>query len=135
MRITANEKIAGYPALQIRQLMRETLGRSITSRYVGDILRCSDSIATRVLSQLRKAGFVESTRGYWEPTTKGSALAMATAALPLRNETAKRLVEVAVDRVRHINADERWAYRISVLIVFGSYARGGRTSERCGHRL
>jgi hypothetical protein len=35
MRITANKKIAGYPALQIRQLMRDTLGRSITSRYVG----------------------------------------------------------------------------------------------------
>src|SRR5579864_4586680 len=124
MRITAKEKIAGYPALQIRQLMRQTVGRSITSRYVGDILRCSDSTAARVLSQLRKAGFVESARGYWEPTTMGSALAMATAALPLRRETAKRLVEGAVDRVRLINANDRWAYRIRVLVVFGSYVRG-----------
>ena len=38
MRIAANETIAGYPALQIRQLMRETVGRSITPRYVREIL-------------------------------------------------------------------------------------------------
>jgi hypothetical protein len=79
MRITADQKIAGYPAVQIRQLMRETVGRSITLRYVREILRCSDAAATRVLNRLRKDGFVEPARGHLEPTTKGSALAMATA--------------------------------------------------------
>lgn len=59
MRITANHNIAGFPAIQIRQLMRETVGRSITLRYVREILRCSDSAATRVLNRLQKDGFVE----------------------------------------------------------------------------
>lgn len=45
MRITADQKIAGYPAVQIRQLMRETVGRSTTPRYVREILQCSDSVA------------------------------------------------------------------------------------------
>jgi hypothetical protein len=36
MRITADQKIAGYPAPKIRRLMRETVGRSITLRYVRD---------------------------------------------------------------------------------------------------
>ena len=124
MRITTNEKIAGYPALQIRRLMRETVGRSITPRYVREILGCSDISAARVLSQLQEAGFVESVRGYWEATTKGSALAMATATHPLRRETADRLVAELVNRARLMNADNKWAYRVRSLVLFGSYARG-----------
>lgn len=124
MRITADEKIAGYPAIQIRQLMRETVGRSITPRYIREILRCNDSSATCVLSQLQKAGFIESVREYWEATTKGNALAMATAAAPLRRETAERLIEGLVDRARLLNADNDWAYRVRILVVFGSYVRG-----------
>jgi predicted nucleotidyltransferase len=124
VRITTYERIAGYPALQIRQLMRETVGRSITPRYVREILSCTDSGATRVLNRLEKAGFVESVRGYWEATTKGSALAMATAAPPLRRETAERLVRELLGRARLMNADNTWAYRVRMLVLFGSYARG-----------
>jgi len=122
--IEASEKIAGYPALQIRQLMRETLGRSITPRHVREILSCSNSSAALVLEQLEKAGFVESVRGYWEATTKGSALAMATAALPLRRETAQRLLADLVSRAHLVNADDTWAYRVRILVIFGSYLRG-----------
>ena len=111
MRITADQKIAGYPAVQIRQLMRETVGRSITLRYVREILRCSDAPASRVLNCLQEDGFVEPVRGHLEPTTKGSALAMATAAPPLRRETAERLIAGLIERARSLNADERWAYR------------------------
>ena len=124
MRISANEKIAGYSALKIRELMRETVGRSITSRYVREILSCSDSRAARILRQLEGGGFVESVRGYWEATTKGSALAMATAAPPLRRETAERLLADLVSRADLINADDTWAYRVRILVIFGSYVRG-----------
>lgn len=124
MRIRSDERIAGYPAVQVRQLMRETVGRSISHRYVREILSCSNSRAARVLNELEKAGFIESMRGYWEATTKGSALAMATAAPPLTRETADRLVAELVQRARYLNADDRWAYRVRVLIVFGSYTRG-----------
>jgi hypothetical protein len=98
VRIAADERIAGYPALQIRQLMRETVGRSITPRYVTEILGCTNSGAARVLSHLQKAGVIEPVREYWEATTKGNALAMATAAAPLRRETAGRLIEGLVNR-------------------------------------
>jgi hypothetical protein len=124
MRISADEKIAGYSALKIRGLMREALGRSITPRYVREILSCSDSRAARILRQLERGGFVESVRGYWEATTKGSALAMATAAPPLRRETAERLLADLVSRARLINADDTWAYRVRILVIFGSYVRG-----------
>ena len=124
MRIAAEEKIAGYPALRIRQLMRETAGRSITPRYVREILSCTDSCAARVLNQLAGAGFVEAVRGHWEATTKGNALAMATAAAPLRRQTAERLIAGLIDRARVLNGDHTWAYRVRILVVFGSYIRG-----------
>jgi predicted nucleotidyltransferase len=55
---------------------------------------------------------------------KGSALAMATAAPPLRRETAERLITQLVERARAVNKDDRWAYRVGRLVVFGSYVRG-----------
>jgi hypothetical protein len=120
VRITSNQKIAGYPAVRIRQLMRETVGRSITLRYVREILQCSDSAAIRLLNDLRNEGFVHSVRDHFEPSTKGSALAMATAAAPLRRETAERLIAAVIQRAQAINADSKWAYRIGLLVLFGS---------------
>jgi hypothetical protein len=130
MRIAVEETIAGYPALRIRQLMRETAGRPITPRYVREILRCTNSGAARVLKQLARAGFVEAGRGHWEATTKGNALAMATAAAPLRRQTAERLIAGLVDRARLLNADDTWAYRVRILVVFGSYIRGAERLVR-----
>jgi predicted nucleotidyltransferase len=124
MRITADQKIAGHPAVQIRQLMRETVGRSITPRYAREILQCSDSVARQVLDDLQMEGFVDYVNGHLEPSMKGSALAMATAAPPLRRDTAERLVTHLVERARAINKDDRWAYRVGRLVVFGSYVRG-----------
>jgi predicted nucleotidyltransferase len=54
----------------------------------------------------------------------GSALAMATAAPPLRRETAERIITHLVERARAVNKDDRWAYRFGRLVVFGSYVRG-----------
>jgi predicted nucleotidyltransferase len=124
MRIMTDQSIAGYPAVQVRKLLRETIGRSIPLRYVREILRCSDAAASRVLNRLQKDGFVELVQGHFEPTTKGSALAMATAAPPLRRETAARLIADLTERARALNADERWAYRVGMVVVFGSYVRG-----------
>src|SRR5450432_69462 len=124
MRITADQKIAGYPAVQIRQLMRETVGRSITLRYVRKVLQCSDSAANSVLNLLHKDGFIQSVRGNLGPSTKGSALAMATAATPLRRETAARLIAGLVERAGALNADDSWAYRVGMVVIFGSYVRG-----------
>ena len=49
---------------------------------------------------------------------------MATAASPLRRETAERLIERVIERARSVNEDNRWSYRIATLVVFGSFLRG-----------
>jgi predicted nucleotidyltransferase len=124
MHIEPDEEIGGFSAIEVRRLMRKAVGRSITVRCVREALDCSVSDASRVLRHLQKAGFVESVGSHLEPTTKGSALAIATAARPLRRETAARLISNLIERARALNADDQWAYRIRTVVVFGSYARG-----------
>ena len=110
--------------MRIRQLMRRTVDGSITLQHVRRVLGCSDSDATRVLKRLQKDGYVESTRGHLEVSMKGNALAMATAASPLRRETAARLIAGLVERAKALNADDNVAYRVGMVVVFGSYVRG-----------
>ena len=124
MRITADQTIAEYPAVRVRQLMRETPRASVTLRHVRQVLRCSDSGAASVLNRLEKDGLIESVSGRLEPSTKGRALAMATAARPLRRSTATRLVADLIERARAVNSDDSWAYRVWMVAVFGSYVRG-----------
>src|ERR1022692_1681954 len=124
MRITADQTIADYPAVRDRQLMRETAHASVTLRHVRQVPRCSDSSAARVLNRLEEDGLIESVSGRLEPSTKGIALAMATAARPLRRTTATRLVADLIERARAVNSDDSWAYRVWMVAVFGSYVRG-----------
>ena len=123
MRIESKQIIAGFPAVQIRRLMRETVGRSISLRCVREVLQCSESTAASVLVDLQREGLVVQVEDHLEPSMKGSALAQATAAKPLVCSTAKRLVGV-VERARLINADDDWAYRVAMLAAFGSFVAG-----------
>jgi hypothetical protein len=130
MRISLDQKIAGYPAIRIRELMRQTAGGPIMFRHVRRILQCSHIAAARVMKHLEKDGLITSVEGSIEPSTKGNALAMATAAPPLRRATATRLLADLVKRTRDLNADDTWAYRVRRIVVFGSYVRGSEP-ERC----
>lgn len=124
MRIDANQTIAGFPAVKIRQLMRETVGRPIALRWVEEVLDCPKPIADRVLADLQREGLITSVDGHLEPSLKGSALAQATAAKPLLRSSAERLVSELVKRATLINANDAWAYRIDILVVFGSFVGG-----------
>jgi hypothetical protein len=127
MRISSDQKIAGHPAIRVRELMRRAAGGRIRLWDVCQILQCSDTAAARVIKYLEKDGLIVSVEGSMEPSTKGNALAMATAAPPLRRATASRLVADLIKRTRDLNADDTWAYRVRRIVVFGSYVRG---SER-----
>jgi len=75
MRIESKQIIAGFPALQIRRLMRETVGRSISLRRVREVLQCSESTAASVLVDLQREGLVAQVGDHIEPSIKGSDLA------------------------------------------------------------
>ncbi len=101
MRIRSEQKIAGYPAVQIRQLMRETVGRSITIRYVREILGCSDSAAARVMVASKERVLLNRQSVIWSRQRKG---AHSLWPLQLRHCAARR--QHACDRrLRRPRAD------------------------------
>jgi len=121
MRIEASQKIAGFPAIQVRLLMRRVGAFLITPVGAGHILGCTADQALRLLRDLGKGGYTSSNDGqYWEVTDKGTALASATAAKPLRRVTVERLISELLDRVQEVNQDDRWAYRVETVVIFGS---------------
>ena len=124
MRITADQEIAGYSALKIRELLRKAVSGTITAALARNTVGCSTSEAGSLLNKLHEDGFLESAGRHFGVAMKGNALANATVALPLRRVTAVRLVESLVHRAHKLNCDDRWAYRVRKLIVFGSYVRG-----------
>ena len=77
-----------------------------------------------MLADLPREDLVVAVNGHLEPSLKGSALAQATAAKPLVRRTAELLVSEVVARAKAINADNEWAYRVGMLVVFGSFVGG-----------
>jgi predicted nucleotidyltransferase len=124
MRIEENQLIAGVPAKDVRRFMRRAAGFIIRPRTVTHVLGFPEDDARRLLSKFEFEGLVTPTDDHWEATAKGHALAMATAAPPLKRQTAERLLAELIRRARAINSDSRWAYRVASLVVFGSVVAG-----------
>lgn len=124
MRIERDQLIAGLPARDVRRFMRDAAGFVIRVRTVTEVLGCSEHRALELLKKLQNEGFLAAKEDFWEATERGHALAMATAALPLRRATAERLIEQVVGRAREINKNERLAYRLRWLALFGSSLAG-----------
>jgi hypothetical protein len=124
MRIEKDQLIAGIPARDLRRFMREAAGYIIRARTVTEVLGFSKRSALKFLRALQAEGLVAVTEDFWEATERGHALAMATAAVPLRRATAERLIEQVVERAQEINRNDGLAYRVHWLALFGSSLAG-----------
>jgi hypothetical protein len=116
--------IAGFPARDVRRLMRESAGFIISARAVTKVLGLSEHLALKSLRALQVEGLVAVREGFREATERGHALAMATAAAPLSRATAERLIEQVVESAQEINRNEGLSYRVHWLALFGSSPAG-----------
>lgn len=127
MRIVSEEFIAGYPALEVRDFLRQY---RLTDFYIGaaeDALVLSPQTATIFMNKLKGLGFVdELERSKWNKrrafrlTIKGQALANASAARPLHRKTAERLLTQFLERVQRVNDTQEYVYRVEHVVLFGS---------------
>ncbi len=124
MRIDAGQTIAGLPAVEIRRLIREAVGGQMSLRHIRECLNCSKPVADDVLAGLQREGFITAVDGRFELSLKGNALAQATAARPLLRSKAAQLISELARRAKLVNADDGWAYKVEILVVFGSFVRG-----------
>ncbi len=127
MRIVSDEIIAGYSALEVRDFLRRY---RLTSFYIDaaeDALVLSPRTATTFINKLKGLEFIEElARNRWDGrrvfrlTTKGQALANASAGRPLLRKTAERLLAQFLERVQRVNSTQEYVYRVEHVVLFGS---------------
>lgn len=130
MRIDTSQTIAGQSALKIRQLLRRTRLSRLDINIVSRELGISIDKAHRVITGLENTRLIEKDTSVgrngkenvcWKHTIKGNALAMATAARPVRRKTAERALSKLLERVAAVNENNEVAYRVTRVVAFGSY--------------
>jgi len=123
--LNAQAKVCGVPALVLRSLLRRTMHDFWTRKVVARELKMSPERASRLISALRERVYVEPVptepRGTWRNTTLGNSFANATAARPVKRKVAEQRLAEFMERVRHVNAKPAFLYRVTEVVVFGSY--------------
>ena len=120
--------MAGLPAPVARSLVRLFRG-GIFVQDMADTLLSRNGIdnGDATFARMEEAGYLARVDlggdGYtwWEATTSGNALAMASFGQPIRRTTADRLVTGLVGRARRYNADPAKPLYVERLRIFGSY--------------
>src|SRR5207248_7344817 len=124
VRIEPTEHIAGRPALEIRRFMKRTGDLTWELDLIRAELGVSLKDSKKIAKRLEALGLIERVGTSWRKTVKGNALANASAARPLTRTTADAKLKEFLERVDAVNGDERFAYRIRKVIVFGSFLTG-----------
>lgn len=125
MRITRDMMIVGVPAIQLRDALKGYIG-TIGTEYLASKLKVSAEKGRHIAEQLLAEGYLEVEmehhgETYYCLTMKGAALQLASAAKPIKRATAERLVQEIIERATAINAEPSYLYRVTKLLVFGSY--------------
>ncbi len=124
MRIDPDDRIAGYPILTIRTVLRK---RVFKPDAVEKVLEVDGREAGRVIKALKKEGYICQLFGddpppdVWQTTPEGSMLASAHARPPISREEAKGLMDEFMKRIGRAREDDRFLYDAGQVIVFGSY--------------
>lgn len=130
VRIRRDQEIEGMPAVTARNLLRAMMqaGGPVSVSYVARVLGVEGLEATEALQRFARAGLVErrdlpghDVCDYWEITTDGHRVALASAASPVRRSVAEEAVRALIDRARAVNSSCDYAFCVAEIRVFGSY--------------
>ena len=126
MQIDKNQTIANFPILLIRKLLKDIGTFIITFDFVMEKLSISKRQALILLTELSKQGLIKNSTEknkviYWEITSKGNQLVLASTAKPISKNTADKSFNEFLERVVIVRDDNRFAFKVSEVILFGSY--------------
>jgi predicted nucleotidyltransferase len=126
MRIETSQTIASQPALMIRKLMRRGHGSYWNIELVEDVLGVNEKTARRIISELETEGYINKKEMFsghqcWENTVKGNALGMSTTAKPVKRAKAAQKLNEFLERVKKVNEDDYFLYKVNKIVLFGSY--------------
>lgn len=128
MRIDSDATIAGVPVLSIRRFLRIQDDFEWTVDRVRYHFKLSLKAARLLVHELLALNYVEQLppsrgrRGRWfKRTIAGSGFSLSSAAKPLTRKTADKKLAAFLERVRALNANDYYLYKVSRVVVFGSY--------------
>jgi predicted nucleotidyltransferase len=123
MRIDPKATIAGVKLVAVRDFLRQHMDSGFTVQRLMRRLRLGREAADALADALAREGRIERhehIRDLWVTTVAGNALAMATAAQPVRRQVAERNLEELLGRVRRVNAEPGALYWVTKVTLFGS---------------
>lgn len=131
MRIQPEALVAGFPARKIRELLRQSED-FLSPRDATKILGIKGKKAVELLERLESEGYIEKNAAFadstkernWKLTVKGGALGNALFSAPVSRQTAQKRLDEFMNRVRQVNMDSRFLYRVGKVVVFGSFITG-----------
>lgn len=132
MNIVRGQQICGIEVLRLRDALRASYPGPVTPDHVADRLEVTISAAAELCRCLAGEGYLERhgsdpIQASYEFTAKGAALRNASAAKPVRRETADRHLAAFMDRVAAVNSDDSLSYVVARVVLFGSMLGDART--------
>lgn len=130
MRISSADTIAGQPALAIREPFKKIQTYGGTLSDIANQLHVDQKTAQEIFDTLCTEGYIDPVEipdnadeknTYWKTTLNGNSLAIATARKPITRQTAERLLNEFLQRVKEINDCADYAYCVKQVVIFGSY--------------
>lgn len=127
MRISRNQKINNTPILKVRDFFKKSQRcrtDTFTLEEVCDFFEIHNLEANSLLRELTKQGYIEkSSPDCYKTTLKGEALRIARCVPPIKRDKADKIVKDFMQRVEEINNNDYYLYRVSKILLFGSYIK------------
>ncbi len=133
MRVLPGSEINGVKASDAKKICRLQGHRDkFATPEAGWELRIAEPHSSRTMKSLSDAGLLEFAGtedyvDYWRVTELGARLAASRIAKPITRQRADTILKQVIARAREVNSDDKYAYRISALHVFGSWV--GKSKE------
>ena len=126
MHIEPGSHIGGVPIMSVRDFLKNMNENSIWSlKQASRFLELDSSSARTLLDELEKQGLVyrddQSSEERWRITSEGIRLGEASARKKVKRQTADRIYAEFLDRIKSVNDDPYYLYKVTRVVVFGSY--------------
>ncbi|MCC6458037.1 MAG: nucleotidyltransferase domain-containing protein [Caldilineaceae bacterium] len=130
MRIEPRETLAGVSMLRIRDLMRWMRGALTfySSAGIAAFLELSQPQTETVIAELLQRQMIvqddmvgRDGQPQYRIAPLGVRMAAARATKPIKRATAERLLSEFEARIESVNEEEHFLYRVSRVVLFGSY--------------
>jgi predicted nucleotidyltransferase len=129
MRLDSHTTIADVPVLRVREFMRFQEDSCWRVSTLASALKVSKGQASQVVRALLRLRYIRLDRtkngvAWYQRSQAGSTFCLANASRPLTRSTAERKLSEFMQRVQQVNSNQKLAFRIRKVVVFGSYLTG-----------